>query len=269
MKIWPLASGSSGNVTFIEEGSTRLLIDCGCSATYIESVLSEIQVDPRSLQAILITHGHYDHISGAGVLSRRFNLPIFATFGTWMDMAGYKKLGYINPENKRYLTSGPDLFSQPLTFDNLEITTFAIPHDAQEPIGFRVDNGSSTAVFATDLGHLNSRLKQAILGAKFVLLESNYDRNMLYEGRYPLYLIKRIDGDLGHLSNDWAARFAFELVKTGTQHIVLAHLSKENNRPQLALETVTRFLEDQGVQPDRDLQLQVACRSCPSGMVYC
>ena len=258
----PLFSGSSGNATYIGCGGEGLLIDCGKSGRTIEASLSALGIDIRSIRGILLTHSHADHISGAGVLSRRYGIPIHATRGTWEQIVERGGLGRIEDENIRLFepsagTVDPDL-------GTIRVETFPLPHDARDPVGYRFTCGTRAAVVATDIGYVTPELKAAAEKADVILLESNHDLDMLKNGSYPWILKRRILSNHGHLSNDAAGIFAVELVRRGTRRIYLGHLSHENNLPRLAFSTVAERLKKEKIDPHKDVELLVAGRDAPS-----
>ena len=212
----PLFSGSSGNSLYLRMGQTRLLVDAGLPGKRITDELSRIEVAPASLDAILVTHEHSDHVQGVGILSRRFHLPIYATEGTWRGME--TKIGKIAPENRRVLMGGRDFF-----LGDVNVMPFDIPHDAEEPVGYAFEAGGIKAAVATDLGHLSEDWLSWLPGCDLLLLESNHDPDMLAAGRYPYELQRRSRGAKGHLSNEDAGRAAVELAKCGARHIILGH----------------------------------------------
>lgn len=250
-----LISGSSGNASFISDGKTNLLIDCGMSGLKLKEALNAIDVLPESIDALLITHEHIDHTKGAGVISRRYNIPIYATEGTHISM----DVGKIADENIR-------IVSENVTCDinGIGVTPFAIPHDARQPVGYTFSLGSEKYAIATDIGKMNTDILNHITGSKNVILESNHDIEMLRCGSYPFPLKQRILGELGHLSNETAAKTALYLVQHGTEHIMLGHLSKENNRPEIAMLETYNILTNSNVNVGKDMTLQVADRYTPT-----
>ena len=231
-----LISGSSGNATFVSDGKTNLLIDCGMSGAKLKESLHAIDVMPESIDALLITHEHVDHTKGAGVISRRYNIPIYTTQGTHTSM----------------------------DIGNIGIRPFAIPHDATQPVGFNFMIGDEKYSLATDIGKITKSILEKITGSKKILLESNHDVEMLKCGTYPYPLKRRILGEYGHLSNETASKVALHLVQNGTEHIMLGHLSKENNRPEIAMLETYNLLSQSGVDVGKDMTLQVADRYKPT-----
>ena len=237
-----LVSGSSGNAALISDGKTNLLADCGLSCKKLEQALKKVNMTPADLSAVLITHEHSDHIKGAGTVARKYNLPIYATLKTHETM----QIGYINETNIKYVL--PD------------VRPFSIPHDAVDPVGYNFFFGEKKLSLATDIGKMNRCIFDRLKGSIAVLLESNHDTEMLKNGCYPMHLKRRILGDFGHLSNVAAAQTVLELLKNGTEHIMLGHLSNENNTPTIAYTETESLLAQNGASVGRDLQLTVAHR---------
>lgn len=261
MIFCPLFSGSSGNALFVQYGNTRLLIDAGKSGKMIDEALDMIGVDPRTLDALLITHEHSDHICGAGVLSRKYKLPVYATAGTWAAMDG--KLGKINEDQKRVFDSFADFY-----IGDIGVVPFSIPHDAAEPVGYRLWGGGVSIATATDLGHFPRAIRDAVCGSSLVLLESNHDPDMLrMNSHYSQKLKQRILSNHGHLSNEACADALLQLVDGGTQHVILGHLSGENNTPNLARQVNESRMMREGIRLGVDLCLDVAYRD-RVGSVY-
>lgn len=243
-----LYSGSSGNSTYIEYNDTRILIDAGVSCQKIIKGLGELGITLDMIDGILITHEHSDHTKGLTTISKKFNTPIYATMKTWTQMNSLKL-----PEYNHVLFKANETFS----IGNLTIYPFSIPHDAIDPCAFNVLAGNKKITVATDMGHITPDIYQKLTGSDILLLESNYDPSTLKYGNYPYFLKKRIAGDFGHLSNESASKIIKKLYdETGISNIILGHLSKENNFPELAYQTV---VNEFGNVPDR-LNLSVASR---------
>lgn len=245
-----LVSGSSGNCSLVSDGTTAILIDCGLSCKRLEEALSKTKLNPEDISAMLITHEHSDHIKGAGIVSRKYNLPVFATAKTHEAMSLS-----IASDNIKYLSPDCDL-----EIGTLGIKPFSIPHDAANPVGYNFFCGKNKLSLATDIGVMTDELLNHLKGSLAVLLESNHDVNMLKSGRYPAHLKRRILSECGHLSNADAANAAVELVKSGTRHIMLGHLSNENNTPTMAYTTAEKIFSDNGIILNKDVALSVAAR---------
>lgn len=255
----PLFSGSGGNCLYVGAGDTRLLVDAGMTGRAIETQLCSIGVAPASLSGILITHEHSDHIKGVGVLSRKYDLPVYANEKTWMAMQD--KIGGVSLRNQRQFYTGEDFY-----IGAMGINPFSIPHDAAEPVGYAFYHGTLKAATATDIGHVNDTWVDAVSGAQVMMLESNHDVEMLMDGHYPQYLKRRIRGRHGHLSNTDSAKALLRLVEGGLRHVILGHLSEENNSPELAFQAAYTTLCDAGVDPVREVTVEVAQRAQHSGM---
>ena len=261
LRFIPLFSGSSGNCTFVSGGGARLLVDAGMSASRICAELAKCGIDIASVDAILVTHEHDDHVKGIGVLAKKHGLCVYATQGTWDAMKD--KVSQVPEQARRVFRAGEDFYIR-----GLGVTGFSTPHDCRESVGYTFSAGASSFSIATDIGAVRENWLSSIYGSQAVLLESNYDRDMLMSGPYPYALKRRIDSTTGHLSNDDAARAALKLVRRGTNCIVLGHLSEKNNFPELAYSTCEQLLRQEGLVVGRDYTLSVASRSGATGS-YC
>ena len=245
------ASGSSGNCYLIKSRESAILIDAGISTKKIHAALQETGTDREEIRGVFVTHEHSDHIKGAGIVSRKYNLPVFATLKTHE----YMDLGKVDSSNIKYITPGIDF-----EIGTIGVRPFSIPHDAADPVGYNFFVDNKKLSLATDIGKITDDLLENLKGSLAVLLESNHDVDMLKNGRYPAVLKRRILSDIGHLSNVDAAKTVLELIKSGTHHIMLGHLSKENNTPTAAYMTTKQYLEENGVILDKDATLSVAAR---------
>ena len=249
----PLYSGSSGNALFAQYGATRVLIDAGKPGVCIQAALAGIGVEIGTISGVLITHEHSDHISGAGVMARKYHLPLYATAGTWRAMED--KVGRIPPELRREFSANQEFW-----LGGLGVSPFPIPHDAADPVAYRLWGGPASLSIATDLGFFASQVLERISGSDLVLLESNHDPDLLRANpHYSPALKSRILGNRGHLSNEACGQALVQLVARGTRTVVLGHLSGENNNPTLARRASLRALEQAGIQPG-DIRLDVASR---------
>lgn len=249
----PISSGSSGNCTYISTGGTRILVDAGESGKKIQEGLKTLGVDGDSLDALFITHEHADHIKGAGILSRRFDIPIYATQGTWDAMED--SIGNIARHNKKIVYSGENC-----VLNDICIKPFAISHDAAEPVGYSVFADNIKMTVATDLGHVSDELKENVADSDILLLEANHDLEMLRNGPYSWPLKKRIMSDVGHISNIAAGELLAEVMSERLKHVFLGHLSAENNTPHVAYDTVEAILKNNGIVVGRDLKMDMALR---------
>ncbi|MGI6778233.1 MAG: MBL fold metallo-hydrolase [Acetivibrionales bacterium] len=253
IKFCSLFSGSSGNAIFLSAGKTKLLIDAGLSGKKIIQALHSIGEDPSELSALLVSHEHIDHVRGAGIISRKFNIPIYANESTWLAME--RGLGSINSKNRMYFNTGMEFET-----GDICVCPFLIPHDAAEPVGFNFYADDRKITVATDIGHMTNQLLQHFEKSDLLLLESNHDEEMLKAGRYPWVLKRRILSDTGHLSNENAGKVVAYMAEKGTRNFLLGHLSKENNFPELAYETVCNYLRKKRIEAGRDIMLDVVHR---------
>ena len=263
MKLCSIASGSSGNCIYVGSDDTNILIDVGISKKRIEEGLSEIGIPCESLDAILITHEHSDHIQGLGVFSRKYKVPVYATEGTIRGIENYKNLGKM-PEGLLHVIKVDETFS----IGNLEVHPFSISHDALEPSGFRVEQDGKTIAVATDLGIYNEYTVENLKDVNALVLEANHDIHMLEVGPYPYPLKRRVMGDQGHLSNELSGRLLCDILHDKLQCVLLGHLSKDNNYENLAYETVKLevTLGDNPYQGE-DIHIIVAKRDEVSEMI--
>ncbi len=258
----PLRSGSSGNTLLVQAGETRLLVDAGLSRKAVVECLAECGVPPETLGAILITHEHSDHIKGVGLLSEKYDLPVYATPGTWRAMLDFPGISRIAEHNRRMFSAG-----QGFCVQDIAVESFPIPHDAAEPVGYSLLHGGRKLCIATDLGRIESGWMQCLCGADLLLLEANYDPDLLQSHpTYPPYLKARIRGKRGHLSNGDCAEVLIRLYETGLRYAILGHMSAETNRPSLAYETVCGKLLDAGIRPDEDIRIAMAYRDKSCGV---
>lgn len=251
-----LVSGSSGNSVFLAAGRTKVLIDAGVAAKSIEEALRKIGEDAADLDAIFVTHEHSDHVRGVGPLARRYKIPIYTNARTFEAME--PNLGNLSRTKVELFTSG-----EPFGFGDFLLTPFRTSHDAVESVGYRLDSSRFSASVCTDLGEYNESVLKTMAGIDLVFLEANYDEHLLLSGSYPWNLKQRIKGFKGHLSNEDSGTAAGFLVQSGTEKIVLSHLSKENNLPDLAELTVRQILAQNNVMVGQDVILQVAPRYEP------
>lgn len=230
-----LASGSKANCTIVKTENTCFLIDCGLSAKECQRRIRALGIDPASIQAILLTHEHRDHVFGVPVLSRQLNIPVYANEGTSRVIPRVSRV-------ERFRTG------EEFQLGDVSIRPFSIPHDAIEPVGFRVECGGLIYAQATDLGKVTPLVTNAIRGAHALLLESNHDPDMLWSCAYPWELKQRISSNHGHLSNSDSGALLYETAHTDLQHVVLGHISENSNTPTLALESGQKASEHVGLK---------------------
>ena len=237
MKFTVLGSGSKGNCTLVESGSTRLLIDNGFSGKELIGRLATHGIGPETLSAIVVTHEHDDHVRGVGVVARRLNLPVYANAGALR--AAEQRLGRL-PEIREFGTG------EAFVVDNLQVHPFAVSHDTSDPVGFIVSDGSVRLGYCTDTGRITQLIRHHLRQCEALILEANHDVQMLREGPYPLALQQRVLSSMGHLANTDAVACADELAGERLRLLVLAHLSEVNNHPDLVLEAARQRLGGHG-----------------------
>ena len=259
MKFCPLFSGSSGNSIFVGSDNARVLIDVGMPGKSIETELMNIKESPREIDGIFVTHEHSDHIKGIGVLSRRYDIPIYANELTWKAM--FDKIGKIKETNVKIIDSA---YTE---IKDITVENFDISHDAAKPSGYKIHTKRGKACIATDLGYFSESVKAALRDADVILLESNHDVEMLKFGPYPYPLKKRILSDIGHLSNEACGNAILDILNHKYKRIYLGHLSKTNNYPELAYETVVSVLRENSVELGKDVDLNMAKRDMHSLVV--
>ena len=254
-----LYSGSSGNSLFVESENTKLLVDAGVSSKKIEEALANLEIDPTSIDGILITHEHSDHVQGLGTFAKKFNLPVFVNEKTLDAMPKQKEK--ISEKNIKFFT-----INEKFEIGDLKVKPFSIPHDAANPCGFNIFKDDKKISIATDIGHMTNGILKNLEDSIFIMLESNYDPEVLKYSKYPYQLKTRIAGPDGHLSNELAGKTISYLLNSGLKQAVLGHLSKQSNFPELAYKTVideimcTKYDEN-------SLKLSVASRDIPGNKI--
>ncbi|MFA1819678.1 MBL fold metallo-hydrolase [Virgibacillus oceani] len=238
-----LASGSTGNAFYIESKQTKLLVDAGLSGKQMDRLFNEIEVDPRELSGILVTHEHSDHIKGLGIIARKYNLPIYANEKTWRSMEN--AIGKITTDQKFLFE-----LEEVKTFNDLDVTSFGVSHDAVEPMFYTFHHEGKKVALVTDLGYVSERIKKMVEEADAYIFEANHDVEMLRMGRYPWNVKRRILGDSGHVSNEDAGLALADIIGNNTNRIYLAHLSQDNNMKDLARMSVDSILKERGITLD-------------------
>lgn len=249
MKISILGSGSGGNSIYIENNKSKILIDAGFSCKKIEERLVSIGKNIEDIDALLITHEHGDHILGAGVISRKYDIPIYITEESFKS--GEKKLGKISEENLKII-NGIFQIKQ-----DLLINPFDVMHDAERTIGYRIENqdGKKLAV-STDIGYINNIARENFKDVDLMVIESNYDYNMLMNCAYPWDLKARVKGRNGHLSNNDAAKFIKEMYSDKLKKVYLAHISKDSNNPDIVVDTIEKEIRENKMKLKYELAKQ-------------
>jgi len=259
MTVWTLASSSSGNCTVVSQGDTHLLIDAGISLRRMRAGLRAFGLTPDDLTGVLVTHEHSDHISGIEMLVKYHKTPVFASCGSGFGIS------CAFPEADPYV----NCFEAGVSFElgDITVSSFRTPHDSIESVGYRLLAGGRTLAYATDLGCLTGEVIDAVSGADIAVIEANHDKEMLKTGPYPPFLKRRILSPHGHLSNADSGKLAVSLALSGARIVQLAHISRENNTPGLARETVADSLSRRGIEAGRDIELGIAPQFEP-GKVY-
>lgn len=248
LKVSVLASGSTGNATYIETPKQKLLIDAGLSGKKIEGLMNSIGRTLKDVDKLLVTHEHSDHIKGVGILARRYGLDVYANEKTWEQMA--PKIGQVKTEQKH-------IFERETvqTFGDLDVQSFGVSHDATDPQFYKVNYAGKSFAIVTDTGYVSDRVKGIVENADGYLFECNHDTEMLRAGIYPWALKQRILSDQGHLSNEDGANALMSILGARTKQIYLGHLSQENNVKELAHLTVQRQMQAKDFGVDRDFLL--------------
>ena len=263
MRLCSIASGSSGNCIYVGSDDTHLLVDTGISKKKIEEGLKDLEIKGEELSGILVTHEHADHIQGLGVFCRKYEIPIYATKGTLQGITSCKSLGKM-PEGLYHEIQADEEFA----LGDIRIHPFSISHDANEPTGYRFQNGEKRIAVATDLGKYDDYIVNNLKNLDALLLEANHDVHMLEVGPYPYPLKQRVLGDRGHLSNELSGRLLCDILHNHLKKVFLGHLSKENNYEKLAYETVKLEIT-LGDNPYKgeEIPISVAKRDCRSEIV--
>lgn len=266
MHFTTLASGSSGNVILVGEENRHLLVDCGISGKGFLHNLQQLNIPSTEIEGIVVTHEHIDHIRGVGVLARKLKIPIYATTGLWKVMS--HSIGKLEEHQRIEIQD-----SFPCA--GLDVLLYPTSHDSRESYGLKISrrkhNGKRELAIgiATDSGRVTQEMHRHLKGCDALVVEANYDEERLWQGPYPMYLKKRITGHYGHLDNSQSGEGLAEWIEGNTQRVMLAHLSEENNTPQIALTTVTRILRELNTaQKCPDVLVQVAPRHTPHELIF-
>lgn len=261
MKFCSLYSGSSGNSIFVGSEKAKILIDAGLPGKKIDEALNSIGQNPSEIDGIFITHEHIDHIKGVGVLSRKYDIPIYAPHDTWVAMEN--NIGKIKEHNIKVMDR-----RAMVSIKDIEIKSFVIPHDAAAPVGYTINLGKKQASVATDFGTFTREIEDSIKDSDVILIESNYNPQMLDMGPYPYNLKLRIKESYGHLSNEDCGEAIVKILKSGLgKQIILGHLSNTNNTPDLAELTVRDILAENNIKIGSDVFLSMANRHNPSKII--
>lgn len=249
MRVCNLASGSSGNCTYIESEKAKILIDNGKPLPYIFDALNELQVDPQTIDAILITHEHTDHTKGIQKFARTYNTKVYAHINICEIIKNQ-----IHIDNSQFV-----FFDDAFEIKDLLIQPFALPHDSKFCVGYRVSEQDAVVSICTDLGYFSDQTFEVVKSSALIYLEANYDPEMLMSyPNYPPFLKKRINGKNGHLSNIESAKAIEKLVHVGVRLVVLSHISEHSNTENLAIGTIANYLESKNIIPNVNVRLDIA-----------
>jgi len=260
LSFYSLASGSSGNSYYLGNEVHGILIDAGISATSTRKYLKSMGIPMQAIMGILITHNHTDHIRGLQVLTRRHYIPVFTTGKIWKSIPGTQKK--ISSDSFREIP-----LKQKFQLAEFDIEAFPVCHDAPETIGFHICAGNKKITIATDLGHICQTAAQYISAANLLVIEANYDEEMLVNGRYPHFLKARIQSDHGHLGNHQTSSFLADMINDDLSIICLAHLSKNNNTPEKVLQTLQQTFSERGITLNGRQRITILNRDMPTNMI--
>lgn len=260
-RLLSLSSGSSGNCYYFGTSTYGILIDAGIGFRTIKKHLREYGVAIETIVAVLVTHDHGDHIKTVGYLGTKMNIPIYATDtvhrgierSRYVDQKSYGKREVIEKESAFFIK-------------DIKITAFEVPHDSIENVGYKIECEGNTIVLATDVGRATECILSHARTADHLIIEANYDDEMLQRGSYPAYLKSRIVSGTGHLSNRYCGELIASIFSDKLKEVWLCHLSNDNNHPELAYKTVENILTENGIVVGRDIQLKTLSRGKPSGM---
>ena len=260
LKFMSFGSGSCGNCYYICTGNHGILIDAGIGIRKMKKYFSDYGLSFDDVKGIIVTHDHADHVKAVGVLSDAYNLPVYATVrvheGIRRNYCVHKK---IDQANIRNISVGEEFM-----LDGVSVVAFPVPHDSLDNVGYKIRIGATTFCLMTDIGRITDDVASAISEADYLVIEANYDKDMLWAGRYPERLKRRVSGGNGHLSNEMCAHAITAYATSRLRHVWLCHLSGDNNRPELARKTVEDVLKVSGVANFASLPVDVLKRGVPS-----
>ena len=259
LRFLSLASGSSGNCYYLGNKEYGILIDAGIGIRSIKKTLKEKDIPFESIIALFITHDHADHIKSAGILGEKYFIPVYSTEEIHTGMNKNYSMTEKIYQSKRIIRK-----DETLELRDLSITPFEVPHDGSDNVGYFIEYKGKRFVFATDLGHIPQEVAGYLSQANFLVLEANYDDEMLKNGRYSPFLKQRVASDNGHMCNSDTAEFLATIYDEKLKHVFLCHLSQDNNYPELAYKTVEYRLGKENIKVGKDLRLEVLKRTTPS-----
>ncbi|MEA4839440.1 MAG: MBL fold metallo-hydrolase [Bacteroidales bacterium] len=263
LRFFSIGSGSSGNCYYFGNSMYGILIDAGISSKTIRKELKQIGVDFSQIMGIFVTHDHHDHIKSIGTLGERFHIPVYATAKTHDGIDHSYGMTQKLSMSKRFLENGVEV-----KIGDFNISSFPVSHDGTDNGGFFIKYMDHRIIVATDLGYVNEPIYNYIPQSDIVILEANYDLEMLKNGKYPYYLKQRILSDTGHLGNQEAGMFLAENWHPELKHIYLCHLSNDNNHPELAKKTVEMYMNDKGIRTGSDVDVVPLKRSASDLVVF-
>ncbi|MDD4921651.1 MAG: MBL fold metallo-hydrolase [Bacteroidales bacterium] len=263
LRFFSIGSGSSGNCYYFGNEMHGILIDAGISSRTIRKELKQIGVDFSQIMGIFVTHDHHDHIKSIGTLGERFHIPVYATAKTHNGIDHSYGMTQKLSGSKRFLENG-----QEINVGDFYISSFPVSHDGTDNGGFFIRYKNHGIIVATDLGVVNDHIHHYIRQSDIIILEANYDLEMLKNGKYPYYLKQRILSDTGHLGNQDAGIFLAENWHPELKHVYLCHLSNDNNHPELAKKTVEMHLYDKGIRPGADVVVIPLKRSASELVIF-
>lgn len=260
-KFFSLGSGSSGNCYYLGTQNKGILIDAGIGVRMVRKTLKEYGIAIENIQAVLVTHDHNDHIRSVAALGDKYHIPVYATQPVHDSIQRNKYLKADLVGSKRFVEK-----EKTFELHDMKITPFEVPHDSSDNVGYHIAIGDQTLVFITDIGDITDRITYYAGKANHLVVEANYDPQMLETGKYPEYLKTRIKSGRGHLSNILSAELISSVYHPDMNTIMLCHLSQDNNRPEIAFRTVAEKLKEKGVIAGQHVRLETLSRHHPSGL---
>lgn len=262
LKFISFGSGSSGNCYFLYTDSDGLMIDCGIGIRAMKKYFADYGLSLSQVRNVLITHDHADHVKSVGSLSGEYQVPVWTTAdihkGIYRNWCVGKKIAVALQKQVEK--------EVPLQIGDFKVTPFAVPHDSVDCVGYEIEHQGIVFTIVTDCGSVTEDIRRRINRANYLVIEANYDTEMLLHGNYPAHLKVRIQGDHGHLANDACGMALVENASEGLRHVWLCHLSEENNHPELARKTVESILRSSGIVAGVDFQMDVLKRKTPTGV---
>jgi phosphoribosyl 1,2-cyclic phosphodiesterase len=263
LKFLSLGSGSSGNCYFLGTDEYGMLIDAGVSVRTVKKILKEHDIDFHKILAVFVTHDHIDHVKGVPCFGEKHGIPIYMTEAVHKGIGGNRNLGELLQTSCRYIEK-----DVPFEWRDFTLTAFEVPHDGTDNVGYYITCKGHHFTFATDVGHITETVAKYLRLGNHLIVEANYDEEMLQQGNYPNFLKQRISGPVGHLSNREVAEFLAQNFDLHLKNIWLCHLSKDNNHPELAYKTVETALSQYGIRVGTDVNLTTLKRTSPSEVFY-